>query len=121
MDSTNHLQNLLTMRIRSIGIAGFIVGILFKFLHWPGANMILLTSALVTIVMLTVLLTRKPGPWTLHVQRPAMLFGSISMALMGVLFKMMHWPGANIMLLLGLLTCAAWFVVLSERKRPAVQ
>jgi sugar phosphate permease len=109
------------MNIRSIGIAGFILGLLFKFLHWPGANIILLSSAIVTIVMLTVLLARKPGPWTLHVQRPAMLFGSISVALMGTLFKMMHWPGANIMLLIGLMTCAAWFLTSSYRTAGMAQ
>lgn len=104
------------MRIRSISIAGFIVGILFKFLHWPYANIVVVTGAVLTIVTLTILLARKPGPWTLTVQRPVVLFGSITVALVGVLIKMMHWPGANILMLLGMMTCAAWFLLTPSRR-----
>lgn len=103
---------------RSIGFAGLIIGILFKTLHWPGANIVLLSSTLLVIVTLSVLLVRKPGPWPLLIQRPAMLAGALCAALMGGLFKMMHWPGANIMLLLGLATCAAWFLI-PQHKSPA--
>ncbi|MBL7963857.1 MAG: hypothetical protein JNM31_08425 [Flavobacteriales bacterium] len=108
------------MNIRSLGIAGVILGILFKVLHWPGANIILMTSTALTIVMLVILLVRKPGPWTLHVQRPAMLFGSIVTALTGMLFKVMHWPGANMLLLLGMVTCAAWFLTSAYHTRTSV-
>lgn len=118
---TEHPPTPLVMFIRSIGIAGFILGILFKVQHWPAANVMLLVSTLVTIVMLTILLLRKPGPWTLHVQRPAMLFGSLALALVGMLFKMMHWPGASIMLVIGLITCAAWFLTSTHRTAAVTQ
>lgn len=109
------------MTIRSIGIAGFILGILFKFLHWPAANIVLMSSALLTIITLAILLATRPGPWTLLVQRPAMLFGSVATALVGVLFKMMHWPGANMLLMIGMITCAAWFLTSSYRTTRMVQ
>lgn len=96
------------MHIRSLGFAGFLIGILFKVLHWPGANVIMLAGALLTLVAVVLLLVRSGQPLTIQVRRPALLFASVAVALFGVLFKMMHWPGANIMLLLGMST----FVVL---------
>lgn len=101
--------------IRSVAIAGHILGILFKVMHWPGANIILLSSGVLAIVTLGALLVRKPGPLTVQVQLPAMLVGSVMAAVTGGLFKVMHWPGANILLLLGLTTCAAWFLVTATR------
>jgi hypothetical protein len=104
------------MYIRSIGIAGFILGLLFKTLHWPGASYILLTSGVLTIVMLALLLFRRPGPLTVQLHYPAMLIGSLIAVITGGSFKIMHWPGANMLLLLGLTICAAWFLIPQPRK-----
>jgi len=104
------------MYIRSIAIAGFILGILFKTLHWPGASYILLISGVLTIVTLGLLLLRKPGPMIVQVQYPAMLIGAIMAVITGVSFKIMHWPGANLLLLLGLSICAAWFLIPRSRR-----
>lgn len=108
--------NPITMYIRSIGIAGFILGLLFKTLHWPGASYILLTSGVLTIVMLALLLFRRPGPLTVQLHYPAMLIGSLIAVITGGSFKIMHWPGANMLLLLGLTICAAWFLIPQPRK-----
>jgi hypothetical protein len=35
--------------------------------------------------------------------------------LTGWQFKMMHWPGANMLLLVGLSVCAVWFLLLPMR------
>lgn len=50
------------MYIRSIGIAGLIIGILFKTLHWPGANVIIVASGLVTVSALVIGLRKPTGP-----------------------------------------------------------
>ncbi len=107
--------------IRSISIAMFLLGVLFKTLHWPGAAIILFSGTALSAVTLASLLVRRPGPWSVLIERPVMLFGSISIALVGLLFKMMHWPGANIMLLIGLMTCAAWFLTSSYRTTGMAQ
>lgn len=100
--------------IRSIAIAGFILGILFKTLHWPGASYILLTSGVLTIVTLSLLLFRKPGPMIVRLQYPAMLIGALMAVITGGLFKIMHWPWANMLLMSGLILCAAWFLIPSR-------
>lgn len=103
--------------LRSIAIASYILGILFKLLHWPGASILLPTGGVLTVVMLALLLFRKPGPLTVQLQFPAMLIGAVMAVIIGGLFKIMHWPGANMLLLLGLSTCAMWFLLAPMRSQ----
>jgi hypothetical protein len=88
--------------IISAGITAFtfITGALFKIMHWPGASaMILLSIVTLCFVFLPILFLFKTKETnsmrdkvTLGV---ATIFGiTISLA---TLFKIMHWPGANIM------------------------
>ena len=100
--------------LRSIAIASYILGILFKMLHWPGASLILPIGGILTIVVLALLLFRKPGPMTVQLQYPAMLIGALIAVITGGLFKSMHWPGANMLLMSGLITCAMWFLIPSR-------
>jgi hypothetical protein len=109
------------MHLRSIAIVGLLLGILFKTLHWPGANIILLPGAFLTAVASALLLVRGSGPMTIHVRRPGALFAAMTVVLFGVLFKMMHWPGASILLLVGMLSCAAGILFLGAGKRIVAQ
>lgn len=105
------------MYIRSIGIAGLILGILFKTLHWPGAGEIVVASSVVVIATLSLLLIRQRGPLSVQLHRPAMLVGSVIAVVTGGMFKVMHWPGANMLLLAGLSVCAAWFLLSPMRSQ----
>ncbi|HRD52687.1 MAG TPA: hypothetical protein PKY96_08565 [Flavobacteriales bacterium] len=100
------------MYIRSIAFAGLLIGILFKTLHWPGAVYIVLASGLLVIAALSPLLFRKPGPMSVQLHRPALLVGAVTAVVAGGLFKVMHWPGANMLLLAGHSVCAIWFLLL---------
>jgi hypothetical protein len=83
----------------------FLIGSLFKIMHWPGAGFILLTSIVIfSIVFLPLLsiLRVKEQKQTKDkvVIAVATIFGIlISIA---TLFKVMHWPGANFMWLTSL-------------------
>ncbi|MBK7267957.1 MAG: hypothetical protein IPI07_00050 [Flavobacteriales bacterium] len=153
------------MYIRSIGIAALIFGTLFKVLHWPGANFLILSGGVVAALAAIVVLIMKPGPkpassalrtltgallitflmfklfhlpfadaWALaavvstagllFVERDsvpmqrvlslrfsALLLTGIALVVGGSIFKVMHWPGANIQLLLGMTGCAVWFLL----------
>jgi hypothetical protein len=84
----------------------FIFGILFKIQHWNGAGIILtlagISAALFLIpALLTLVLTdpeNKP-------KRPVFIVGSIGLLfyVTGFLCKIMHWPGATILSMGGLL------------------
>jgi hypothetical protein len=158
------------MYIRSIGIAALIFGTLFKVLHWPGANVLILSGGVVAALAAITVLVTKPGPkpvsavlrtvtgallilfllfklfhlpfadaWVLAAMvstvgllfverdRPplqrllnlrfsALLIIGIALVVGGTLFKVMHWTGANIQLLLGMTGCAVWFLIPQPRK-----
>jgi hypothetical protein len=107
------------MNLRALGLAGLIVGVLFKLLHWPGAGTIVLFSALLTAVAIVLRIARRRVPWTIEISKPGWFAPAIVTALCGMMFKTMHWPGANIMLMLGMIATAAW--VLATQLRPAAR
>jgi hypothetical protein len=101
------------MNVRAIGLSGLVMGLLFKLLHWPGASVLFLGSALITLVAFALLLVRKRGPWDLRIHRPGALFASLTTVFAGATFKTMHWPGANLLLLVGLTGFAGWILAQS--------
>ncbi|MBK9147497.1 MAG: hypothetical protein IPM12_06725 [Flavobacteriales bacterium] len=107
------------MNLRAFGLAGLIVGVLFKTLHWPGAGTIMLCSALLTAVAMVLRMASKRGPWSIQISKPGWFALAIVTALCGMVFKTLHWPGANALLMLGLLATAAW--VLATQLRPATR
>jgi hypothetical protein len=78
-----------------------ITGSLFKVLHWPGANMLLIASTLVLVFVFSPFFfymhykeqTEKKG-------RTVAILGLITAAALctGTLFKILHWPGAGMMI-----------------------
>ena len=78
-----------------------IIGLLFKFMHWPGAGALLITSlGVIAIALLEYAIhNRKSNSLTQNLIYP--LLGVVYV--MGMLFKMMHWPGANIMLIISII------------------
>ena len=88
--------------IISAGITAFsfITGALFKIMHWPGASvMILLSIVTLCFVFLPILFLFKTKETNSTREKitlgVATIFGiTISLA---TLFKIMHWPGANLM------------------------
>ena len=94
------------MTIRSLGFAALLMGILFKTLHWPAANVIMMGGTCLTFLAAVLFLTRQQGLMMVAVRKPALLFAAVAVSTSGLLFKIMHWPGANIMLLVGLVSMA---------------
>jgi hypothetical protein len=83
-----------------IGAALTMVGTIFKFLHWPGAS-ILITIGATTLAIYTWFFIFVQGKVAIGVIEK--LFVAI-MGLAGVflsigyVFKMQHWPGANLLI-----------------------
>lgn len=157
------------MNLRPIGIAAMIIGFMFKVMHWPGANASVLAGGLVIMFSLVLDLTSRPlslGPvlrslagvlitatvlfkllhWpfatmimygalaatlaTLVVARDQfnarqfldqrllwLLVVSAATAIVGLLFKVMHWPAGSILFVLGMSGCATWFLVNGFKQR----
>jgi hypothetical protein len=83
----------------------FVVGLLFKMLHWPFAGMLIVLSlgALATYYMYAFLLFKKSGP---GISNGLKIFTGIasSILVVGILFKFQFWPGGRFFLFVGIIT-----------------
>ena len=76
------------------------IGILFKFMHWPGASAcIVLGIVISSLVFLPLLFTLKAKEKQNIKDKLILGLATISGILisLAILFKIMHWPGANMM------------------------
>ena len=91
------LRNILHLLVGAI----LIIGLLFKFMHWPGAGALLIISlGVIAIAFLEYAIhNRKSKSLTQNLIYP--LLGVVYV--LGMLFKMMHWPGADIMLIISII------------------
>ncbi|MFT4602867.1 MAG: hypothetical protein ACI857_003054 [Arenicella sp.] len=103
-----------TLKISGIiSIILFIVGIIFKTMHWPGASvMILLGLVFFSLVFIPLNIVLKFQDDKEKKNRIIMTLGLItaSVASIGVLFKIMHWPAAGILLFSSLLVFMVIFI-----------
>ena len=79
----------------------FLVGMLFKFMHWPGAGPLLLFSTFGMAVLLLDRIIQHRKPKLLSRHNIACLLGIIY--IFAIAFKVMHLPGAGVMLIVSML------------------
>ncbi len=80
----------------------FMSGILFKIMHWPGAGVLLFAGiSLITYVLIPLIIVLRTNK--IKMNKPVFLTGllSIMIFLTGFFFKIMHWPGAVVLLTFG--------------------
>lgn len=113
------IQTLQTMKI-VLFFSGFVAafcimtGILFRQLHWPGGDVILMVgdiSLIVSMITLIVNTARSSASFSRAIiyRILAGSFGGLFFGI-GSAFKIMHWPGANIQILLGVFLLAFFFL-----------
>ena len=89
-----------------------LAGTIFKLLHFPGAAvMLVLGAGVLALIYLPMLLWHKlkespSDEYLLHISG----FVGMTLTTVGVLFKIMHWPGASVMLLGGIAALALAYV-----------
>jgi MFS family permease len=77
------------------------LAITFKFQHWPGANVMLVLGLLsFALIFIPMLLKQKLKEENTERQTLMNTLGATGLTLfsLGLLFKIMHWPGASVML-----------------------
>jgi ABC-type multidrug transport system fused ATPase/permease subunit len=78
-----------------------LIGVIFKTLHWPGASIALTIGiVLFALVYALFLFNDRQEYAKTSVQKISNVFVLIAMIMIsvGFLFKMMHWPGAGIII-----------------------
>lgn len=80
--------------------ATLFIGLILKFMHWPGAAVMLVFGVtILSLVFLPLMFTLKIKEQTQARDKIIIGIGTFVAILisLGILFKVMHWPGANIM------------------------
>lgn len=94
-----------TLNITGISSAVLtITGAIFKIMHWPGASIaIQLGGILFALVFLPLMIVLKFRDEAKTIDKIVLSFGFLiaMFAFTGVLFKLMHWPFANILMIGG--------------------
>lgn len=99
--------------ISYVAFALFMVGVLFKVQHWSGASILLLLgSAMVIVIIIPYLLYQKVKSQSDKKLKTIYIVGFISLIiyLLGFMFKIQHWPGAAILLILGSISLTSVFL-----------
>ncbi len=105
----------------------FIAGTLFKVQHWPGSGLMITLAALFGILFFVpALLADKLKDTEKKSKRPVYILGAIGVILYlaGMMFKIMHWPLATLLMVTGMLVLCIvvfpWFVWLTWKKDTSV-
>ncbi len=104
-----------------------LAGALFKTMHWPGAGMmIVLGGFFFSLVFLPLLIALKMKDDASKVDKAVFALGFFLAMVMaiGLLFKLMHWPGANILMISGTVSFTFIYVPIyffSRYRRPELK
>jgi hypothetical protein len=87
-----------------VGGIVFMLGVLFKLMHWPGAALFLFAGwSIILCVFLPILLFIKLKEAETTKERTIYILGVFALTIFEIstMFKMFHWPGAGPLMLLG--------------------
>lgn len=99
-----------------------LAGTIFKLMHWPGANIMFMMGAVIlALIYLPLILHHKikESPKNEAVLHIAGFIG-LALTTVGSLFKIMHWPGAGMLLMIGMGTLAFLYVPIYFYKKYQV-
>ncbi len=105
--------NLFIYLVSIIGGIIFIFGILFKIQHYPGAGILLIVGfSSIGLLLIPAILISKLRDENAKNLRSSYVIGAIALIfyLAGDLFKIMHYPGASICLIIGAIGLTAIFL-----------
>lgn len=113
---------------KAANIVGFIAALLLfttiamKSNHLPGAGIAMVLSGIAISIYLPFFLLVNSGVAMETRKRKSVTIGAISASILnlGITFKFQHWPGANVMIVLGLTTFALLFIPLLLKEKLSV-
>lgn len=88
-----------------ISVIVLIIGIIFKMNHWPGAGIIVSVSSLALFVFFITYLFIGIKALSTGIEKASGISVGVAMCLTlaAFLFKVQHWPGAGILIIISLL------------------
>jgi len=82
-----------------------LIGAIFKINHWPGAGVLLSLSMTLLVVgffPLALIASYRSTSDKLQLHLYIIAYITVAFVIIGMLFKIMHWPGAGVMLIIGI-------------------
>lgn len=99
-------------RFKWVVIGLFIVGLLFKNRHWPGAGLILVVAAISSLLYIA----NAAGLWIRTKESKRALFAiSFGLSFLYFVFRFQYWPGAAVVLALTGATALAALLIQREK------
>lgn len=99
-------------KIFRFGIIVLFLGLGLKWMMWPGASVFILIGTLMLTFFFSFHPFKLETPWTTR-----LLSISFGLGVLGVIFKMQHFPGASILLILSSFGFILFFLTTSIQKR----
>ena len=118
-DSKMKLPKLLHVSILVGGIL-FMVGVLFKLQHWPGAGVLLMLGWIfILFVFLPILMFAKMKQSATRREKWVIILGIIGLIIfeLATMFKLFHWPGAAVLMIVGSILLISVFLPLFTYRR----
>ena len=118
---------------KTVNISGLLAAVLtltgsvFKVMHWPGAGVaFVLGIAIFSFIFLPLMIALKFRDEGSRTDKLVLSFGFLVgiIASLGFLFKLMHWPGANMLMLSGLVLFTFVYVPIyffTRARRPELR
>jgi len=112
LNEINHTMKKVAFTIGLASTTLLLAGTIFKLMHWPGANIMVLLGAAALVLGYFPLLLNFKIKESPQNERPLHVAGFIGITLttLGVQFKIFHWPGAAVMLISGMAVLAFLYV-----------
>lgn len=116
-----------TIKINAISAAILLLfGTLFKISHWPGANVLIVIGAAAGIFLFVLLITTFFGKLTTGFEQFNGIFASLALilSLLAFMFKLMHWPGAGIIIWIadiGILLAGVFYLIDGLMEKDALK
>lgn len=77
-----------------------VIGITFKFNYWPGANIAIILSTVLLVFNLSMFVIKDNKEAGMSTGMNYFLSGALALWIVGLAFKFMHYPGANVLVVL---------------------
>ena len=103
-----------------LNIAAFVLavaGVLSKANHWPGANIALILSGATMLVTLFLFGVKDNKEAGLSNGLNYFLVGTLALFIVGIIFKIQHWPSAGIFVVMGYALAFLLPIIIIVQKR----
>jgi sugar phosphate permease len=118
-DNQGNLKSTKMKTQKVLNITAFalvVIGLLFKSLHWPGANIAILLSGVTMLLTLFMFAMKDNTEAGIKDSLNIFMVGTLSLWIIGAIFKILHWQGAQLLVIIAYILNVLFPLVLLLQK-----